>query len=210
MKKLFFTLMLTFLIGILTACSIPIGDGVLIVSSDRIDFIKDDVNENPNDEAVDVNSGEGGPSTTPDVNEEEFGDDDGAMPEGVNAEDFDPASENSNSASANNCEKQDHSAILNDIGGDFYIPECAIVTKQDFSDRKTTAGLDLPDANWQEVAEEYKAFFSDKDINEQVDFNSKVAQLRFKYDEQYSMSSTIKVEQKEDGIVYISLNVYKY
>src|SRR5690625_366307 len=117
MKKWILTIGLTLVIGLLSACSIPIGSGELIVSKDGIDFIKGDGEEDIEGE-TDVfapefdEDGEVTEDEDPFIDESAFGDDDGAIPEDVNVEDLDPGRQS-------NCNRKGHDKVLSEIGHEF-------------------------------------------------------------------------------------------
>src|SRR5699024_10450937 len=154
-RKSLLTLFTIVVIGILAGCSIPIGDGLLTVSSDGIDFISSDDNdlELEDDSAVPVN--------TPSEDDDAEGDSEDDNANEVTGNDDEEMEENNqgqqgDSNSGMCADVQDHSALVNNIGEPFYFPECAVIKSQSLSAENTETDLEIANSNWQDIADEYR------------------------------------------------------
>lgn len=208
MRKLLLTLCTMVAIGILAGCSIPIGSGELSISSDGIDFNTGDEDSDLVDDDSDVLT------NTPDENEDMAQDEDAANdPNNMGMENEkgqmdgkNPGQqESSNSGMCN--DPQDHSALLNNIGGPFYFPECAVITSQSLGSDNTEARLEISNSNWEEVAQEYREALSQYDVTEKSDFESEHIEFRFKLDEEIWGTSTVQVTQN-DNDVHLFVRIY--
>lgn len=206
MRRLMLTLSTVFMLCFLAGCSLPIGDGLLTISSEGVDFIKGENNEK--DLAEDDEDG-----AIPAVTETEDSADDVDKEQDNEANDSQSGEMNDangdaeanedkqTSSSHNNCEKQDHSRVLQQIGNDFYIPDCAVITSQTFSENDVTIYLDLPDADWEEVADDYRAKLPRDGFSDSTNFESQQALIYFKQYGDDSDSSHITIQQADKGEV---------
>lgn len=161
-----FLLFATILAGCIT---IPIGDDMLEISSDGIQFVPkdDDGSNNNNNEEYNAN-GEDGLENDPDHNGDSVADNENSQGEAENSEGSDESGDNNDANTATpgqECEKQDHSAIFDSIGMDLYIPECAVLQNINKSSDTVTATLELEGRDWAEVFDEFVEFANGTDYD---------------------------------------------
>lgn len=193
MKRWIHVFMIMTMIVMLSGCfSIPIGDGVLEISTDGIDFVgKDEEKEmdQTESEEVDVFAEEEEDATTDEITEET-----------ANQE------TNDDEKTTNNCEEQDLSAITDSLMEGFFIPDCAAL----MSVSKTTNSLDADlsvEGDWQAVYNGYKEYFSDKLISESQNPSEKSGDLQATLYDDEQAYTYIQVSQSEDTV---SLRVLQY
>src|SRR5699024_10526273 len=136
MRKLFVICFTVFLLSLVTGCSLPIGDGLLTISSEGVDFIKSENNEQElaegdEDGAMPADTQTGANDETDDDAELDDVANDSQSAE-MNDSDRESNEQEGSNTNNSNCEKQDHSRVLQQIGNDFYIPDCAVITSQTF------------------------------------------------------------------------------
>lgn len=184
-------------ITVLAACSIPIGEGEISISSDGITF-----SENNASDSEEVENESAVPVTTAEENElNDTGDEDAVVDE----KNDEPTEQNESADEI--CDEQDHSALINNIGEDIYIPECAVIQSQSLSSDTTSAQLEIPNSNWEEIAKEYREALSKYGFKEDSDFNSDSIIFRFKPEEDIFSTSIINIQQDENA-VRLSIDIY--
>lgn len=209
MRKLFVIFFTVFLLSLVVGCSLPFGDGLLTISSEGVDFIKHEENKENLAEGDDNAAMPAATETDTEDTEKQDEIDDSNM--GLNDEENgsktsekndtnEEANENEETGSNNNnCEKQDHSRILQQIGNDFYIPECAVITSQSFSQKEVSVYLDLADAYWEDLADDYRDKLPQEGFSDSTDFENQKTLIYFKQDGEDSNSSYITIQQDDKG-----------
>lgn len=207
MRKLFLTLFMIVVIGILAGCTIPIGDGELSISSDGIDFSSgdevDSLAEDDDDTLVNTPDDDG---MTEDADEANvMGMDDGDDP--MDGNDPGQQAQQQQAASGSACnDPQNHSALTNNIGVPFHFPECAVITNQSLSPTQTEAYLILSNSDWEDIAAEYREALTQYDVTEESNFDNKQVQFNFLLDEELWGTSRVRVSQQENDVeIYVRI-----
>src|SRR5690625_1177431 len=113
MRKIFIAYSFVFIFLLAGCVSIPIGDSVLEISTDGVNFEEADGEEeaDSDNEAIGDVLEEAGDEEVISNEEEQEGD-----------------IEENTEASASQCEAHDNSRLTNDLTPSFYIPDCAVLT----------------------------------------------------------------------------------
>lgn len=199
MRKLLLILFSMVVIGMLSGCSIPIGDGVLTISSDGIDFIsgEGDTEFAEDDSDVLMNT----PDEDMSQEEDEAEDQSDFDNEAAQMDENNQAQQPETAASSGMCNNpQDHSSLLNNIGEPFYFPECAVIKSSSLSTSVTDAELEIPNSNWQDVAAEYREELSSYDVTESSNFENESVSFSFKLDEEYWGTTNVNINQEENNV----------
>lgn len=204
MRKLLVTLFTMVVIGLLTGCTIPIGDGELTISSDGIDFDFGDEDTELSDEDNDTLVNTPDESEDEEPNDIDMDNEEEPMDENDQGQ---QAEEQQGVAGNGMCnDPQDHSALVNNIGEPLHFPECAAITNQSLSPSQTEAYLNLPNTDWQDIAAEYREALTQYDVTEESDFDNKQVQFNFKLDEELWGTSRVRVRQNENDVeIYVRI-----
>jgi len=206
MKKFLLGCCLLITVGLLAGCvSVPIGDSVLEISTDGVEFVPGDNSDTNQDNPLNVESdvedepeGNMGDMEEP----EEFADNE-------NSEEPEESTNNEEAStitSDRQCDEQDYSEVTNNIDVDFHIPECAILLKVTKGDNRIDASLNIEDEDWKTILEEYRDYFGDEIYSENVDLGGESAELKADFSDGHN--ADIRIYSRE-GYVELWFRINK-
>lgn len=229
MQKYFLGFYFIVIVSFLAACiSIPIGEDTLKISSDGVEFIEGDSNHNENnnnndngnnlviDETNNINNDhENNVDNDNDGIDDEDNNDnneiiDSDLPENNtdNADNEANSEDHSNNDSDNNasasvspegCEVQDHSLAYDEMGGEMYIPECAILTDVNKHDNTITVNYLLEGGEWDKVFTAYEEYIGKENISSgQRNLIKETSQIRGTMDNEAEV--TLDIYQTDEGV----------
>lgn len=203
MKKTLIGFSLFAMIILLAGCiSIPIGDNVLKISTDGIEFVDGEGNmdEAAGDEEEDAEEEESDEAESDETDEAESDETD----EADETKDADSSAKSSKSG----CQEEDHSSVTDVLVPGFYIPECAVLESVSKDSTSLTAGFSVPGADWKDIFNEYKEYFGDNLDSESENPQSGSGEMyAYIYPGDDSNYVRIRIDQNED---YVALQILQY
>jgi len=222
-RKLIFGLSFSLMAFVLAGCiTIPIGDNVLEISTDGIEFVSDDSsdenadenndpsdnsnadnNNNNNNKNDDMNSNnDDANGNNDDLNENnDHMNNTGEAPDASNI-----TTGGKGGPADSNCEQaMDHTPFTKHVNYDLYIPDCSELKNVQTQSRYIVGYFLLEDADWEEVYEDYMAFYeSDGEVTRnESDLQGQEGHLRANLPD--DGTSRVSIFQLKDGSVEIQL-----
>ncbi len=204
-KKLFLGLSMAFMVFVLAGCiSIPIGDSVLEITTDGVEFVTSDDAGNGDDNNVSMDEN----------NNDDFDmtNDNGENANGNENSDGSGQSDSSNdgsmsASSSGFCTStEDHSFFTKHVNGEFYIPECAVLTDVKNNDHESDGYFEVPGATWDQVHDAYIEAHGDQFTKEDVNISGSSAYLQIDFGNETGLR--VDINQGEEQ-VNLFLRYYK-